>query len=90
MMAGPVDSTRYEFNDGFGVRWVARDPVHGLVEILRLAPTLAARAAVEPALRARAAQLAAASTPALSVVRSVDREGAEVRVVSEAVSGIRL
>lgn len=90
MMAGPVDSTRYEFNDGLGVRWVARDPAHGAVEVLRLAPTLAARAAVEPALRARVAQLAGVPTPALAAVRQVERDGAEIRVVTDAVPGIRL
>ena len=85
-----MDGSRYALNDGLGERWVAMTPPHGHVEVLALAPSLAAHAAAEPAIRARAARLADVEAAAFTPVRRVERDAAGVRIVADAAEGTRL
>lgn len=90
MTGARVDGYSYALNDGFGDRSVETQVPHGLVEVLRLAPALAGHAAVEPAIRARAARLADLETATFAAVRRVERDAAGIRVVADAASGTRL
>jgi hypothetical protein len=79
----------FGLDDGLGVRQVLQAP-HGRVEVLSLSAALATHAPAEAAIRARAARLADVAEPAMTAVRKVEREAASVRVVADAVDGIRL
>jgi hypothetical protein len=81
---------RYALNDGLGERSVLMQPPHGQVEILTLAPALASHAPAEPAIRARAERMADLVAPAVSAVRRVERDARGMRVVADAITGIRL
>ena len=91
MLSGQrVDGSHYALNDGLGERWVLMQPPHGQVEVLTLAPALASHAPAEPAIRARAERMADLVAPAVSAVRRVERDAKGMRVVADAVPGIRL
>jgi hypothetical protein len=80
----------YGLNDGLGQRQVLMQAPHGRVEVLCLSAALAAHAPAEAAIRARAERLADIDEPVLTSVRRVERDAASVRVVADAVEGIRL
>jgi hypothetical protein len=90
MSAQRNQGSQYALNDGLGQRWVATQAPHGVVEVLSLAPALAAHAPAEPAIRARAARLADVEAAAFTTVRRVERDAAGVRVVADPVNGVRL
>ena len=79
----------FGLDDGLGVRQVLQ-AAHGPVEVLSLSAALASHAPAEAAIRARAARLADVAESAMTAVRKVEREAASVRVVADAVDGIRL
>jgi regulator of extracellular matrix RemA (YlzA/DUF370 family) len=90
LSAEQAHGIQYALNDGLGERSVLMQPPHGQVEILTLAPALASHAAAEPAIRARAERMADIVAPAVSAVRRVERDAKGMRVVADAVTGIRL
>ncbi|HEY6360644.1 MAG TPA: hypothetical protein VIX63_06045 [Vicinamibacterales bacterium] len=91
MLSGErVHGSHYALNDGLGERWVLMQPPHGQVEVLTLAPALASHAPAEPAIRARAERMADVIAQAVTAVRRVERDAAGMRVVADAVAGIRL
>jgi hypothetical protein len=90
MAAERVEGGPYALRDGLGERWMDTRAPHGRVEVLCLAPALAQHSAAEPAIRARAARFADVDAPAFTTVRRVERDGSGVRVVADAVDGLRL
>ncbi len=83
--------TARALDDGFGIRHVEIDPIDGsAVEVLDVAPALAAASGFEPALRARAARLAGVHIEGLAGVRRIERSGTALRVVADHVVGLRL
>jgi hypothetical protein len=90
MGAERIEGAQYALQDGLGERWVDTRAPHGRVEVLCLAPALAQHSPAEPAIRARAARLADVDARVFSPVRRVERDAAGVRVVADAVDGLRL
>ncbi len=90
LSAERAHGSHYALNDGLGERWVLMQPPHGQVEVLTLAPALASHAPAEPAIRARAERMADIMAPAVTAVRRVERDAKGMRVVADAVAGIRL
>jgi hypothetical protein len=88
-MAAAYEGHHYTLNDGLGDRWVATQPPHGLIEVLRLTNALATPA-IEAAIRTRAARWADLDAPVLGAVRRVERDETGLRVIGEAVAGTRL
>jgi hypothetical protein len=86
----PEDKAR-TLNDGLGVRRLATDPLDGtLVEVLEVAPALAAHEGFEGALRIRAGRLSGASVEQTAAVRRIERDGGGLRVIANHVEGLRL
>ena len=77
----------FTLGDGLGDRWLSAQPPHGQVEVLRLAPALAAR---EAAIRTRVSHLSAQESGSLATVREVERQDADLRVVADVAPGTRL
>ena len=80
----------YSLNDGLGVRMVANNARHGLLEMLTISSRLAAHAGVEQALRARARQYADVVTEGVAVVRKIDRDDSGLHVFADCPEGVRL
>lgn len=87
-MVAPLTQGRgFSLSDGFGERALQQQAPHGQVEVLQLAPELAAG---ESAIRARASRVADIDLAVFAAVRRVERDASGVRVISDAVDGIRL
>lgn len=84
-LAGP-----YSLDDGLGARTILPDPRHGRVEMLDLAPALAANPAFESAIRARVDQYAQFQGQMCAAIRQVERDGTALRIIAEAPFGVRL
>ena len=76
--------------DGLGVRRLESAADGSTVEVLEVAPGLAAHAEFEHAVRTRLERLADLDVDGLSRAYRVDREGSTLRVVAEHVDGLRL
>jgi hypothetical protein len=87
-MHGPEG--HYTFNDGLGVRTVASDPRHGVVEVLTVSPVLANHPAGERAIRACAGRYDDVDRGPVNRVHAIDRDDAALRVVTEWPQGVRL
>jgi hypothetical protein len=81
--------TTYQLADGLGERRIAADPSYGLVEVLELAPELAARPGVAALIGQRAAQLDPLDG-VVAHVHAVARQGAGVFVTADLPRGVRL
>ena len=90
MSAREGSAERYTLEDGLGVREVEEHALFGLVEVLEVAPLLAAHPAAEPALRARAARHAGLKGPRMARVWRIDRDGDALRVISDVPGRVRL
>jgi hypothetical protein len=84
-LAGP-----YSLDDGLGARTILPDPRHGRVEMLDLAPALAANPAFESAIRARVDQYAQFQGQMCAAIRQVERDGTALRIIAESPFGVRL
>jgi hypothetical protein len=90
-MAGiRVHEGHYTLNDGLGDRMVATNVRHGLVEMLTVAPGLAAHAGVEQAIRARGARYADFGGASVAPIRRIDCDATGLRVFADAPQGVRL
>jgi len=79
------------FEDGLGVRRIETDARDGsLVEVLEVAPALAARDGFDAALQARATRLSNVGIDGLATVRRIERHGSSLRVIADHVDGLRL
>ena len=90
MTGNLVEGGEFALNDGLGDRRVAMQAPYGQVEVLSLAPALVSHAAAEAAIRAGAARLADLDASVFTPVRRVERDAAGVRIVADAVGGMRL
>jgi hypothetical protein len=90
MMGERVEGREFGLGDGLGERRMSMQAPYGQVEVLSLAPALVGHAAAEAAIRARAARLADLEATVFTPVRRVERDAAGVRVVADAVDGVRL
>lgn len=89
-MENPVSLLPHSLDDGLGVRSFAADAACGGVDVLELAPALASDAAVEQAIRARAARYAGVDRTIIASVCRIDRDGHALRVVADVPDGMRL
>jgi hypothetical protein len=90
-MAGArLQDGHYSLNDGLGVRMVASNVRHGLIEMLTVSPRLAVHAGVEEAIRARATRSTDLEGASVAPVRKVDRDESGLRVFSDSPQGVRL
>ena len=87
-MHGPEG--HYTFSDGLGVRTVASDPRHGVVEVLNVAPILANHPAGERAIRASATRYEDIARAPVMRVHAIDRDDAALRVTTAWPHGVRL
>lgn len=79
----------YSLDDGLGIRRVERDG-RTQTESLALAPVLANHPIVEQAIRTRASRYADLNMRSLATVRSLERSGVSLHVVTEMPAGVRL
>lgn len=78
-------------DDGLGVRRIETDSRGGgLIEVLEIAPALAAQPMFEAAVRQRVARFADINIAGVVSPRRVDREGAILKIVTPYVDGLRL
>jgi hypothetical protein len=79
----------YSLDDGLGVRQIETDGRTN-IEVLELAPALAAKPGVEQAIRDRAARHAGLDVRLFAPVTRIERVGTSLRIVSELPGGVRL
>jgi hypothetical protein len=88
---GSTQAATRTFDDGLGVRRIGTDvPDGAAVEVLEIAPALAAQPEFEAAIVERVACLSDISIEGIASVRRVERDGATLRVVADHVDGLRL
>jgi len=84
-----VPGEPYSLDDGLGIRRIQSDGrTH--TEVLELTPTLAARPAVEQAIRGRASRYADLDIRSFAPVRRVERAGGSLHIISAIPAGVRL
>ena len=89
MITRPDPGQPYSLDDGLGIRRTETDGrVH--TETLELPPLLAARPAMEEAIRGRASRYADLDIRTFAPVRCIERSGISLRLVSQMPAGVRL
>lgn len=86
----PALDQAFSLHDGLGSRRLTTDDAGALVEVLDLAPHIAEDPGSEPLIRECADRFTCLPVDLVARVRSVERTGAKLRVISEVPEGARL